>query len=75
MLLPILTLFTVYMHFFALSFSIYNMPTNHVNFLAFDNDDIKPSKRQVSFIPLIFLLKHCLHSLKFLASWWRGPTS
>lgn len=31
--------------------------TNHVNFLSFDNDDMKPSKRQVSFVSLIFVLK------------------
>lgn len=30
--------------------------TNHVNFLSFDND-MKPSKRQVSFVSLIFVLK------------------
>ena len=30
-----------------------NTSTNHVNFLSFDNDDMKPSKRQVSFLPLI----------------------
>ena len=26
-----------------------NTSTNHVNFLSFDNDDMKPSKRQVTF--------------------------
>ena len=34
---------------------------NHVNFLSFDNDDMEPSKRQVSFISLIFVLK-CISS-------------
>ena len=32
-----------------------NITTNHDNFLSFDNDDMKPSKRQVSFISLILL--------------------
>ena len=41
---------------FALSFSI-NITTSHVNFLSLYNDDTKPSKRQVSFILLIFVLK------------------
>ena len=30
---------------------------NHVNFLSFDNDGRKPSKCQVSFLSLIFVLK------------------
>ena len=30
---------------------------NHVNFLSFDNDGRKPSKCQVSFMSLIFVLK------------------
>ena len=34
-----------------------NITLNHDNFLSFDNDDMKPSKRQVSFISLIFALK------------------
>ena len=41
---------------FTLSFSI-NITTSHVNFLSLHNDDTKPSKRQVSFILLIFVLK------------------
>ena len=32
--------------------------TNHVNFLSFDNDDIKPSKRQFTFLWLISGLNH-----------------
>ena len=32
--------------------------TNHVNFLSFDNDDMKPSKRQVTFLSLIWGLNH-----------------
>ena len=31
---------------------------NHVNFLYFDNDDKKPSKRQVTFLSLISGLNH-----------------
>ena len=34
-----------------------NITTNHDNFLSFDNGDMKPSIRQVSFISLIFALK------------------
>ena len=30
-----------------------NTSTNHVNFLSFDNDDKKPSKRQFTFLSLI----------------------
>ena len=30
--------------------------TNHVNFLSFDNNDMKPLKCQVSFISSIFVL-------------------
>ena len=29
-------------------------------FFAFDNDDMKASKRRVTFLPLIFLLKYML---------------
>ena len=32
--------------------------TNHVNFLSFDNDDMKPSKRQFTFLSLISGLNH-----------------
>ena len=32
--------------------------TNHVNFLSFDNDDRKPSKRQFTFLSLISGLIH-----------------
>ena len=32
--------------------------TNHVNFISFDNDDMKPSKRQVTFLSLIWGLNH-----------------
>ena len=35
-----------------------NTSTNHVNFISFDNDDIKPSKRQVTFLSLISGLNH-----------------
>ena len=35
-----------------------NTSTNHVNFLSFDNDDMKPSKRQVTFLSLIWALNH-----------------
>ena len=28
--------------------------TNHVDFLSFDNDDVKPSKGQVTFLSLIW---------------------
>ena len=31
-----------------------NTSTNHVNFISFDNDDMKPSKRQVTFLSLIY---------------------
>ena len=31
---------------------------NHVNFLSFDNDDMKPSKRQVTFLSLISFLNY-----------------
>ena len=31
---------------------------NHVNFLSFDNDDMKPSKRQFTFLSLISGLNH-----------------
>ena len=31
---------------------------NHVNFLSFDNDDRKPSKRQFTFLSLISGLNH-----------------
>ena len=39
---------------FALSFSIH---ITESQFLSFDNDDMKPSKRQVSFTLVIFVLK------------------
>ena len=32
--------------------------TNHVNFISFDNDDMKPSKRQLTFLSLIWGLNH-----------------
>ena len=32
--------------------------TNHVNFISFDNDDMKPSKRQFTFLLLIWGLNH-----------------
>ena len=32
--------------------------TNHVNFISFDNDDMKPSKRQFTFLSLISGLNH-----------------
>ena len=32
--------------------------TNHVNFLSFDNDDMKPSKRHFTFLSLISGLNH-----------------
>ena len=35
-----------------------NTSTNHVNFLSFDNDDMKPSKLQVTFLSLISGLNH-----------------
>ena len=35
-----------------------NTSTNHVNFISFDNDDIKPSKRQVTFLSLVSGLNH-----------------
>ena len=37
-----------------------NITMNRINFLhvSFDNDDMKPSKCQVSFILLIFVLKY-----------------
>ena len=35
-----------------------NTSTNHVNFVSFDNDDMKPSKRQVTFLSLIWGLNH-----------------
>ena len=35
-----------------------NTSTNHVNFLSFDNDDMKRSKRQVTFLSLIWGLNH-----------------
>ena len=51
---------------FALSFSI-NITTNHVNFSSLDNDDMKPSKRQVSFISL-FLFQIKLIELAILTN-------
>ena len=33
-----------------------NITTNDENFLSFDNDDVKPSKRKDSFISVIFVL-------------------
>ena len=48
-----LSIFAFKLHaLFALYFSI-NITTSPVNFLSFDNDDMKLSKRQVSFISLI----------------------
>ena len=48
-----LFIFTFKLHaLFALPFSI-NITTSPVNFLSFDNDEMKLSKRQVSFISLI----------------------
>ena len=48
-----LSIFTFKLHaLFALPFSI-NITTSPVNFLSFDNDGMKLSKRQVSFISLI----------------------
>ena len=48
-----LFIFTFKLHaLFALPFSI-NITTSPVNFLSFDNDGMKLSKRQVSFISLI----------------------
>ena len=41
----------------SLSKIIY-ISTNHVNFLSVDNDDKKPSKRQVTFLSLISGLNH-----------------
>ena len=35
-----------------------NTSTNHVNFVSFDNDDMKPSKRQFTFLSLISGLNH-----------------
>ena len=37
---------------------------NHVNFLSFDNDDKKPSKRQVTFLSLISGLNHNINKQK-----------
>ena len=42
---------------FPINITTNNITTNNVNFLSFDNDDMKPSKRQVSLISLIFVLK------------------
>ena len=48
-----LSIFTFKLHaLFALPFSI-NITTSPVNFLSFDNYDMKLSKHQVSFISLI----------------------
>ena len=41
----------------SLSKTIYTF-TNHVNFISFDNDDMKPSKRQFTFLSLISGLNH-----------------
>ena len=35
-----------------------NTSTNHVNFLSFDNDEMKPSKLQFTFLSLIWGLNH-----------------
>ena len=51
------------MHFRTFFF-IY-ISTNHINFLYFDNDDMKSSKRQVFFISLIFVLKCISKSILF----------
>ena len=41
--------------FLGISSSV-NITTNHVKFYFFDNDDMKPSKLQVSFKSLIYII-------------------
>ena len=45
---------------------IVNTSTNHVNFISFDNDDMKPSKRQFTFLSLISGLNHNINILQNL---------
>ena len=45
--------------------------TNHVNFISFDNDDMKPSKRQVTFLSLISGLNHNVNETKSCKIWFR----
>ena len=45
-----------------------NTSTNHVNFISFDNDDMKPSKRQFTFLSLISGLNH---NINILQNWVR----
>ena len=41
-----------------------NTSTNHFNFLSFDNDDMKSSKLQVTFLSLISGLNHNINKQK-----------
>ena len=45
-------------HYLYIYFHELYISTNCVNILSFDNDDIKPSKRQVTFLSLISGLNH-----------------
>ena len=47
--------FNLHAHF--QTFFAINTSTNHVNFLSFDNDDMKPTERQFPFLTLISVLK------------------
>ena len=49
----------------SLSKIIYTF-TNHVNFISFDNDDMKPSKRHFTFLSLISGLNHNINILQNL---------
>ena len=49
----------------SLSKKIY-ISMNHVNFLSFDNDDMKPSKRQFTLLSLISGLNHNINILQNL---------
>ena len=51
----------------SLSKKIY-ISMNHVNFLSFDNDDMKPSKRQFTLLSLISGLNH---NINILQNWVR----
>ena len=44
------------MQFSHFLFLYTNITTNDENFLSFENDDVKPSKRQDFFISVIFVL-------------------
>ena len=50
-----------------LSFSI-NITTNHVNFLSFDNDDMKPSKRQFHLVVIHLRQRNVQKNMMYVQS-------